>query len=121
MNLEAEIKRLYDRERGVMLGYLESLHLSDRELEGAKATLKTLSYNSQSEVMALLADDGMRLALDEAHAARKEIRRSLAILTEKGEDPKAVPFLTQRLTALDRQISDIQEVIRGQAMYARHR
>ena len=120
MNLEDEVKRVFDRERGVLLGFLESLNLNPQSLDGAKSTLKTLSYSSQSELLTLLRNDDMREALSEAQAARKEIKRALAILELKATDPPAVEFLGQRLQVIDRQISEIQSVIKAQERYARN-
>ena len=120
MNLEDEVKRVFDRERGVLLGFLESLNLNSQVLDGAKSTLKTLSYNSQSELLTLLRNDDMREALSEAQSARKEIKRALAILQAKDANPSAVDFLGQRLQVIERQISEIQSVIKAQERYARN-
>lgn len=58
MNEEVEgiIQDEFNRLRGRMLGLIESWGLPERQEQGAKNTLKTLSYDAQARIVEVLDD-----------------------------------------------------------------
>lgn len=57
MSEEAEraLVQEFDRMRGRMLGYFESLGMPDKQEQGAKQTFKSLSYDSQARLAELIS------------------------------------------------------------------
>lgn len=53
------VAKAMNRERGVLLGFIEALGLPEDQERGAKATIKTLSYQSQKEVLEALKAHGI--------------------------------------------------------------
>lgn len=55
--LEAKIRREFNRMRGRLLGFLEAVGMPEKQEEGAKATLKSLSYDAENLIIDLIFGD----------------------------------------------------------------